>query len=232
MKDIKVYELKTKVYLLKDIGLEDMLTKIAAYIDTLLIDKKWAKMHRKNMYKNYCFNGFSPKEIERVYKKENIYTFTIRTIDAELARYFTTIIGKHRTDEMVGLSVSLKIIPHHFIENIHSCSPVIQKNKNGYWKNNYNVNEYGERLFANAIKKYNQYTGQKLNEKFQLYTAISFRNNFPLRTKYKNIHILGDSVSLQVADNPIAQEISYFLLGTGICEMNARGYGFVDAQWI
>ena len=209
MKDIKVYELKTKVYLLKDIGLEDMLTKIAAYIDTLLIDKKWAKMHRKNMYKNYCFNGFSPKEIERVYKKENIYTFTIRTIDADLAWYFTTIIGK-----------------------IHSCSPVIQKNKNGYWKNNYNVNEYGERLFVNAIKKYNQYTGQKLDEKFQLYTAISFRNNFPLRTKYKNIHILGDSVSLQVADNPIAQEISYFLLGTGICEMNARGYGFVDAQWI
>ena len=70
-----------------------------------------------------------------------------------------------------------------------------------------------------------------MNEDFQLYTDFHFLNRSPIPNEYKEICLLGDKVSLKISDEEQAQKMAYFLLGTGICELNSRGFGYCNYRW-
>ena len=100
-KQITVFEIRLKVFLLKDIPLSKMLTAEAYFIDSVLTkDQEWLTYHETNQYKLYCMNGLFPLERDGIYKKEQIYTITIRTVEAELARYFAKELSNHSSDQM------------------------------------------------------------------------------------------------------------------------------------
>lgn len=233
MKQVSVFEIRVKVYILKDISFTNILAREAEYIDSALAQsEKWLEYHEINQFKKYCFGCLYPIEKDGVYKKDNIYTITARTVDAELARYFSKVLRNHYTDSMKGLVVENRVLPRKVIGEIYSLTPVIQKSDYGYWKNQMSLEEFERRLFENAVKKYNQFTGKKIDEDFQLYTNITFLNRKPIANEYKGIRLLGDKVNLKIADNAQAQELAYFLLGTGMCEMNSRGYGYCNYRWL
>lgn len=233
MKQVSVFEICVKVYILKDISFTNILAREAEYIDSALAQsEKWLEYHEINQFKKYCFGCLYPIEKDGVYKKDNIYTITARTVDAELARYFSKVLRNHYTDSMKGLVVENRVLPRKVIGEIYSLTPVIQKSDYGYWKNQMSLEEFERRLFENAVKKYNQFTGKKIDEDFQLYTNITFLNRKPIANEYKGIRLLGDKVNLKIADNAQAQELAYFLLGTGLCEMNSRGYGYCNYRWL
>ena len=211
-KQITVFEIRLKVFLLKDIPLSKMLTAEAYFIDSVLTkDQEWLTYHETNQYKLYCMNGLFPLERDGIYKKEQIYTITIRTVEAELARYF----------------------PRKMISEIYTLTPVIQKWEQGYWKVQASVEEYERRIFENAIKKYKQFIGnEEIDEEFQLYTGITFLNRKPVPVEYKGIRLLGDKLNLKITDNKQAQELAYFLTGVGIGEINSRGMGFCNYRWL
>ena len=71
-----------------------------------------------------------------------------------------------------------------------------------------------------------------MEEEFSLFTGVEFLNKCPVATEYKGIKLLGDKLRLHIADNTSAQSLAYMALGTGILEMNARGFGFVNYRWI
>lgn len=232
MKKIRVFEIRVKIYIVKDIPLPEILGKEAEYIDSALAqNEKWLEYHKKNQYKNYCFSGLFPIEKDGIYKRDNIYTITVRTVDSELAQYFSKVLRNHYTDSIKGLTSENRILPKKMLSEIYSLTPVIQKSE-GYWRNRISLEKYEQRLFENAVKKYNQYTGQKINEDFQLYTNIAFLNKKPIANEYKGIRLLGDKVNLKIADNEQAQELAYFLLGTGLYEMNSRGMGYCNYRWL
>ena len=142
------------------------------------------------------------------------------------------VLANHYTETLKGLIVEKRIISKRFIEEIYTLTPAIQKNDIGYWKDNYSVEQYEQRLFINAVKKYNAFTNSKLDEDFDLYTSIQFLNKKPVKFRYKGITLLGDKFDLKIADNKKAQELAYFLIGTGICEMNSRGAGYCNYKYI
>ena len=119
------------------------------------------------------------------------------------------------------------------ISEIYTLTPVIQKWEQGYWKVQASVEEYERRIFENAIKKYKQFIGnEEIDEKFQLYTGITFLNRKPVPVEYKGIRLLGDKLNLKITDNKQAQELAYFLTGVGIGEINSRGMGFCNYRWL
>lgn len=228
-----VYELKVKLFLLKDISIKDALNQIASFIDeTLTKEERMLALHQKNCYKNYVFCSLYPTAPQDMYKKENVYSVVIRTIDLKLADYFCNKLPRHDNSTFKGLTCEIKIIPKRLIEKVYSLTPLLLKNgKDGYWKKHMSFEGFETRLKANLIKKYNDYTNGKVDEDFQLYTTITLLNKTPIKVPYKNIHLLGDKIELQVADNERAQKLIYMCLGTGILESNARGNGFVNYQW-
>ncbi|MEG0295175.1 MAG: CRISPR-associated endoribonuclease Cas6 [Clostridium sp.] len=230
---MKVYEVRFKIFMLENIELERIQEIITNLIDSSLgKDDELLKLHKTNEFKNYCFDFPYPIEADKVYKANSIYTIRIRTISYELANHFTNNTVNEFNNEIKGLKAEIRIIPKKHIEKIYSITPLIIKNENGYWKGNITLDEFERRLRENLIKKYNTFNSTKIDEDFELYSGIEFKNNKPIATKYKSIRLLGDKVSLNIAENEEAQELAYMVLGTGIGEVNARGYGFVNFRWL
>lgn len=230
---MNVFQIRLKIFLLKDIELELIQSKIAAYIDkTLGKNEQLLGFHDSNEFKNYCFDAPFPLEIDKIYKKDNVYTLTIRTIDKDLADFFANILVNQFNEDIKALTSEIRILAKKHIDKIYSITPVIIKTDSGYWKGNITLDEYERRIKENLVKKYNYAMNTKIDEDFQLYTAIEFKNKKPISTNYKNIKLLGDKISLNISDEFLAQELAYMSLGTGLSEMNARGYGFVNFRWL
>ena len=105
------------------------------------------------------------------------------------------------------------------------------KTENGYWKNNLSLNDFEERLKINLIKKYNILFSCKLDEDFQFYNYLNLKNKVPISRKYKNINLLGDMLELEIAENETAQKLAWLAVGSGLGEVNSRGFGMVNYQF-
>lgn len=230
---MKVYEIKLKVFMLKQVIINNIQTVISEFIDSALAkDDELLKMHNDNKFKYYCFGGFYPIEEDKIYKDGNIYTLTLRTIDLNLAQFFNNKLVNNYNSYIKGLTSEIRIVPKKHIEKIYSLTSVILKNDNGYWRTVISPDDFERRLRENLIKKYNDINDEKLNEDFELYTTLEFKNRKPIANEYKGIRLLGDKVSLNISENKTAQDLAYMILGTGLLEMNARGYGFCNYRWL
>ena len=179
-KQITVFEIRLKVFLLKDIPLSKMLTAEAYFIDSVLTkDQEWLTYHETNQYKLYCMNGLFPLERDGIYKivaeikgevvKPDVYTLNEGSIIRDLIEAAGGLtpeadisninrakeLSNHSSNQMKGLIAERRIVPRKMISEIYTLTPVIQKWEQGYWKVQASVEEYERRIFENAIKKYN-----------------------------------------------------------------------------
>lgn len=230
---MNVFNLKIKIYLLKNISLNEIQKSITNVIDLALSnDINYLEFHNNIGYKFYCYDGLYPLETDGLYKKDNIYTFQLRTIDKNLCEYLMKEVRDIITNEIKVLKCDLRIIPKKHIDKIFSITPLIIKNDKGYWKDHMSLKEFEQRIKINLIKKYNKFTGEKIDEEFDFYTSIEFKNKKPISVAYKNIKLLGDKIQLNIADDKLSQKIAYMALGTGVGENNSRGLGFVNFRYL
>lgn len=230
---MNVYQVRMQIFLLKNISSNEIQEKITAFIDMGFgSNEEYIAFHEKNNYKYYCYDLPYPLEIDKIYKKGKIYTLTIRTIDIELAKYFKNICVNNYTMEIKGLTADIRILPKKMLETVYTLTPLIVKTDQGYWRSSMNLIGWEERIKVNLIKKWNRFNNDKLDENFDLYTMIEFKNKIPVSVCYKNIKLLGDKVQLTVSNNRNAQKLFYMALGTGIGEMNSRGMGFLNYRWL
>ncbi|MCC0668806.1 MULTISPECIES: CRISPR-associated endoribonuclease Cas6 [unclassified Clostridioides] len=230
---IKCIELSVKVYLFENIALDNTAKEIRKLIDnTLVMEEKYKEFHNENKFKNYSFNLLYPLEKDKVYKKDCIYTFIIRTVDSELGIYFMNNLKNQYSNKIKVITMSKKVLPKKHIESIYSITPIIAKFEDGYWRSSKTVEDLENRIRENLIKKYNEFTNSKIDENFELFNMIKFINKKPISMKYKNISLLGDKISFKVSENDMAQEIANFALGVGVGEINSRGFGFVNYRWL
>ena len=230
---LKVIQIRMKLFFLTDIPLEQLQTKLTDLLDrSLMQDEQYAKYHKENQFKNYCFDLCYPVERDKLYKKGNIYTFTIRTVDVELARYFAEQTVHSYTEYIKALTADVRVIPQRHIDVLWSITPAIIKCEKGYWRGVLSIEQYEERIKVNLLKKWQQLYGYKLEEDFELFTGIEFLNKTPIVIEYKGIRLLGDKLRLHIAENQRAQNLTQLAIGTGILENNSRGCGFCNYHWL
>ena len=228
-----IMQVRIKIYILIDIPVEKIQGEIAEFLDSSLIqDEEFMKLHQENKYKGYGFDALYPVEQDKVYKKDKIYTLTIRTIDSRLAKYFAEQAVNGYTKTMKGLTSEIRVIPQKHIEMLYTLTPAIMKCEKGYWKDSLSVEQYEERLKVNLLKKWKQFYGEKLQEDFEFLNGIEFLNKCPVAVEYKGIRLLGDKLRLHIAENENAQKLANLAIGTGVAEMNSRGYGFCNYRWL
>ncbi|WP_343339126.1 hypothetical protein TPELB_14820 [Terrisporobacter petrolearius] len=230
---MKVYEIRTKVFTMKPLPSDSAQGQICKIIDSVLSkDEKWLAFHKKNQFKNYCFDSLYPIPRDKIYKAGGIYTFTVRTINEKLAKYFQKMLSNEYNNTIKCLTTEMRIIPKKFIETIYSITPVIIKDESGYWKQNLSLKDFERRLMENLIKKYNHINGTKIDENVELYTSLEFKNKKPCSINIKDIKLLGDKIALNISNDKMSQDLAYMALGTGILEINSRGAGFVNFKWM
>lgn len=227
-----MYEIDILVYLLKDIAKNETLEKISGLIDkSFLKNENMKKYHKKNQYKSYTFNSFYPLE-KNFYKEGGLYQVKIRVLGSKLYNYLKSALPGTRTQYLQLLTVKMNKLRKNHIIKLYSITPAICKSDNGYWKSHYGIDEYEKFITKNAIKKYNQFYKENLTENFDFIRKIEFTNRIPIGNKYKNITFLGDKIELEIEDNPIAQNLAWIIYTTGVLEMGARGYGYMNAKYL
>ncbi|WP_444311118.1 CRISPR-associated endoribonuclease Cas6, partial [Megamonas funiformis] len=165
---MKVYQIRIKLYLLKDIMAQDVQIMLTRFIDKSLFAKEnLGKLHNTNTYKNYCYDLLSPLEKDKIYKKGKIYTLTIRTIDEDMAEFFYEVCPNINTREFKGLTAEKRVLPRKIIEFIYTLTPMIIKAENGYWKNCMSQEEFEQRFIINLTKKINNFKGD-INDKDEI----------------------------------------------------------------
>ncbi|MGL4989879.1 MAG: CRISPR-associated endoribonuclease Cas6, partial [Sarcina sp.] len=210
---MKVYELKLKVYLLKNINYEDVLEKTASFLDKGFCENPiFLEKHNLKEYKEYNFNYLYPPEKDKVYKADNLYTLTIRTINKDLAAYIHNDIVNHYDENLKAVKCDIRIIPKKHIEKIYSVTPIIIKNK-GYWRNLESIEFFEKRIKENILKKSN-YLNKTSIKNHDFYSEIQFKNRKPISTNFKNIKLLGDKIELSIQSDQISQDLAYLSLGT------------------
>lgn len=230
---MKVYELKIKVFLLKDINYENVSTFITRFLDMCISQNEGLlKFHNAKVYKPYSFDMLIPFEEDKMYKKEKIYSFRLRTINLELANYILEKLPNFYNEDMKGLIAEVKILPRRIIEKVYTLTPALLKNEEGYWKHSLNFEKFEERLRINCIKKYRYFSEENILDTVPIYTNLIFKNKKPVPIKYKNINLRGDKFELIIANDEISQKIVYMLLGVGILENCSRGCGFLEYRYI
>lgn len=228
-----VFEIILKIKFQQLVPYEQTYEKIGDFIDSALSkEPDYLEFHHSNQYKCYCMDLPYPIEEKRVYQTGKIYSIRIRTVKQDLAEYFIKTLIHHQTNIIVGLSGEIKIIPQKTLERVYSLTPVIIKTDSGYWRGKIGIKEFEERLKVNLIKKYNQINQTKIDENFELFTLIEFKNKVPVKVPYKNVVLLGDKLNIIVANNKMAQELMYMALGTGLGEVNGRGLGTLNYRFI
>ena len=231
--EMRIYTVRIKVYLIVDTHVEEIRGAVTEFLDSgLAVNPQFAELHKQNRYKYYCYDSLFPIEKDKVYRKNQIYTLTIRTLDANLAKYFSECVVNTYTDKLKGLTAQVRIIPKKHIDVMYTLTPAILKCDSGYWKDEMTVEQYEERLKVNLIKKWNELHGEKIQEDFELFTGVEFLSKCPVASQYKGIKLLGDKIRVHVADNEMAQKLAYMALGSGVLEMNSRGFGFVNYRWL
>lgn len=231
MDKMKIYELEIKMYLLKNIQPLDSLEKIAYIIDQSLIkDNIMKTFHNSQEYKGYVFNSFYP--LEAIYKEGNIYTVKLRVLGEKLKEYFFKNLPGIRSEEIQVLTVTGREVKKHHILSLYNITPAICKFENGYWKENYGIDVLEKRIKENALKKYKYFIGEELEEDFTFIKKIILKNTIPIGVKYKNIKLLGDKMDIEIDNNLSAQKLAYIIFATGLLELGARGYGYINTKYI
>lgn len=231
---MKIYELKFKIYLLRNIIAEEALETISKVIDKgFSLNEVMLDYHKCKGFKEYCFNNPFPTEEDKIYKEDKIYTVIIRTINSKIAKYFLETLSNINTQDIKGLKIECRVLPKKHIEKIYSITPAIMKNDFGYWQENMSISSFEKRLKDNMFKKYKEFCNKDINEEdTEIYTALNFKNKKPVFINYKGIKLLGDKIEIMIDDDELSQDIAYMLLGTGILENNSRGAGFVGFRWL
>ena len=242
---MKVYEIKLKIRLKKDIFFKDLTTHITRFIDTNLSNNsEMYNYHNSKIYKEYCFDSLFPLEEDKIYKKDKEYFFRIRSINQKIANYFLDTLLSFQTIDIECLSLNAKTIEKKLIEKLYTITPILMKTNEGYWQYSMTFENFEKRLKINCLKKYLYFTqkngdlevdkellkklGEDKSNDIDLFTNIKFINRMPIPIIYKGRKLVGDKVELQVANNEKAQDIAYMLLGTGLLENCARGCGFLN----
>ena len=79
---MQYFELICTAYIKKDLSFKDSFETLAKYISySMAQDETLLKLHNKNSFKYYTFSNLYPPQKDKIYHKNNTYSFTIRSLD-------------------------------------------------------------------------------------------------------------------------------------------------------
>lgn len=241
---MEIFELKCEAYLKRDISLKDSFDILSKFINySTYQDKRFDFLDKPTLINNYCFGNFYPIESDRIYKKDNIYKFVIRSINQELIENLETTLCKNLNNSfLVVLSTQKKQIKQFFINELYSATPVIvsdrkdELGKQLFWSLHYNgdISFLQKRLQNNLEKKLKQFYTQEISSSESFIEKIELKNQKPQSIYFKTtknkkekvIRLIGNKFKIIPNKDEISQKLAFLSLAVGLGEKSSLGGGF------
>lgn len=223
-------ELTITVLLKENIYFSDSSYIIAKNINKSMLLDEWLKEnHPKKEYKNYVFNSFYPLERDKVYKKDKLYIFKIRSINKVFMEKLQVCLRSLQSNDFNVISIAINEINQKSIKNIYTVTPVIITIDNKPWLQQNDIEVFKNRLEINLEKKYKEYFNEDITGVNKVIKSIEFKNRMPMHLNYKGIKLLGNKARIEIYDNEDAQKLAFMAMAVGLGEKNsAVGAGFCD----
>lgn len=221
-------EVKVFIKMKEDVKSDYMYSVINKYINyTLLNDKKMKDIHKVNCFKFYTFCLPYPIEKSRIYYKDRMYTFNIRSINNEIVLR----IGRALEKECKSFNVEGKDFRSYKTEKIDkliTLTPVVVTMSQGkYWAKEDGVSELAKRLNSNAERKLKTYFDISEDEyKADFISEIKQKNNRLIMIPYKEGYLFGNKFEITVNDDEWSQKMAGIAAAVGIGEKGQIGCGY------
>lgn len=228
-----VHELSVTAFLQQDMHHSETRQHIGFFLNCCMEEDKWlCDLHTSRKYKHYVFNNLYPIESDGIYKKGRVYLFRIRSTNQTFAEKMQRILRKGNHHFQV-LAVELKVIKTPMIEELITITPIIVTVDGKPWlPKNHSLMVLQEKLEANGIKKYKDFTGKDIPRDHNFIKMIHLGSRVPIATHYKGIKLLGHKMTIKINEDALSQEIGQLLLGSGIGEKNSSiGAGYCYAKY-
>lgn len=180
----------------------------------MLQDCNLREFHEKNEFKYYTFSSLQPVEKDKIYSKNKIYFFNIRSINSLFLLKLKRLLPKVETALQV-VSTDLRTYSQQFISNIVTLSPILltMENKH-YWTSQDGPIELITRLSKNIIRKYNAYYQVKIPEDTEFIMGIEQTNKKPICIPYKTTTLIGNKFNILVKEDELSQKLAFFRKGS------------------
>ena len=239
---MKIFELKCKAYLKTNIELKSSFDVLSKYLNYSIYQNEIYK-NKDTSIKNYCFGNFYPTESDKIYKKNNVYEFVIRSIDEEfIDELEKAIILNMNNSFLIVLSAVKKEIDQYFIRELYSATPVIvseKKDDNGrqlYWSLDYNgdMEILQNQLQKNLEKKLKLFYPDDMDVSNNFIDEIEIKNIKPQSIYFKTIRnqkeklvrLIGNKFKIVPKKDDLSQKLAFLSLGVGLGEKSSFGGGF------
>ncbi len=231
---MRYFELKCKAYLKSDIEYKGLLNSISKYINFSLMRGGLEEIHLKTTYKHYCFDGFTPIEKDKIYKKGSLYSFNIRSFDESFINILKDELRKNINNEhFLVIETTKKDVIQKFITEFYSTTPVISTIESKiYWtiEKSGDIFKLQKLLHENLEKKYNDFFKEKLIPTQNFIQLIEIKNQKPLVLETikdgKTIKFFGNKFRIIPNEDDVSQKLAFTALACGLGEKNSFGAGF------
>lgn len=220
------YEVVSTIRFDKDVPTREVQSGLAGLIsNAMLSDEQLKAIHPQNRFKPYVFCAPYPLEPDRIYHRDRMYCFHLRTQDLSFALAMKDYLPRAKGVAKV-VSIELRNYPQKHISEIVSLTPIICTVNKRCWMPENGLGLLAGRLHTNAIKKRKALDASFVEPDELFFERIELLNRKPIIMDYKGTTLLGHKVRLSVKPNEWAQQLAFTVLDSGLAEKNALGFGY------
>jgi len=231
---MKFFELTCRAYLKRDIAFNNSLEFISKFISFAISRSSFSDIHKGIGYKHYVFKGFYPIESDRVYKKGNVYEFSIRSMNKDLMDMLSNGLRENINNPFFQIvDTNLRSVKQFFISELYTVTPAIVSMSNSkFWtmESSGDILLLQRLLHDNLEKKYNSFFSEKIEPMQNFIQLIEIKNRKPqnihLTKDGKQIRFFGNKFRIIPHEDEVSQKLAFMALGAGLGEKNSFGGGF------
>ncbi len=242
---MKFYQIFCEVYLKKDIHFLDSFDILSKFISfSLCQNEDYEKLHNENKFKNYCFSTISPPQKDKIYKKGNIYSFILRSLDKGFIEDLSIKLRENINNPYLQvLKTEFKTMNQFFINELYSIPPCIvtsevREGRPVYWtvEKDGDILKLAKQLQDNLEKKYKSFYGEELKSKQNFIQLLEIKNQKPQSiffmkeikdNKKIKLRLFGNKFQIVVNEDKVSQKLAFMALACGIGEKNSLGGGYL-----
>ena len=233
---IKIYEVKITLFLKTDIEYKNIHEKLASNVNKALFeDDKLKNIHMDKQYKPYVIGNlypFDPKS--KIYKSNQIYILTIRSVDKEFLSLLTRCLKFSNKLDFNVIASEFNEVRINYIESVFTLTPALisitdENNKIKNWVNSDGSLDFvKKRIKGNLEKKYFQLFGEKITAPDDFINMIEIQNKVPIVFDYKNSKFFTNKFKIVFNNDELSQKLAFLAFGVGLLEKNSLGFGFLQ----
>lgn len=225
---MKVNRLIVNVYLKEDIDVRSIHEKLSIMInDAMNNDSVLSDIHVNcNRYKYYSYSSLIPRANNGVFRRGDIYRFYLNAQSKDVLYRFKKALNGYVNETFIVCEVHSKTHQIMQIKSIKSETPSVITIKDSFNLGKIDLIFMRKRIIANAIRKYNRFYNEDIEENYNFISNIEVLYKYPKLINYKQGKILGYEYRLTINEDELSQKIAETMLNSGMLEKNSLGLGF------